>query len=85
MSLHNQSLRLADLGRRENALAAIEEAVTLILPYLERAPYWLPDSGMMMCRRYLDCCGASEQEPSSQIVERFASVFRAAGMLDDFQ
>ncbi len=28
MSLNNQSLRLADLGRREQALAAIEEAVT---------------------------------------------------------
>jgi hypothetical protein len=28
MSLNNQSGRLADLGRREDALAAIEEAVT---------------------------------------------------------
>jgi tetratricopeptide (TPR) repeat protein len=28
-SLNNQSLRLADLGRREEALAAIEEAVTI--------------------------------------------------------
>ena len=29
MSLNNLSVRLADLGRREEALAAIEEAVTL--------------------------------------------------------
>ena len=29
MSLNNQSIRLSDLGRREEALAAIEEAVTI--------------------------------------------------------
>ena len=29
MSLNNQSIRLADLGRREEALAAVEEAVTI--------------------------------------------------------
>ena len=29
MSLNNLSLRLADLGRREEALAAIQEAVTI--------------------------------------------------------
>jgi hypothetical protein len=29
MSLNNQSLRLAELGRREEALTAIEEAVTI--------------------------------------------------------
>ena len=29
MSLNNLSLRLADLGRREDALAPIEEAVTI--------------------------------------------------------
>ena len=29
MSLNNQSVFLADLGRREEALAAIEEAVTI--------------------------------------------------------
>ena len=29
MSLNNLSVRLADLGRREDALAAIQEAVTI--------------------------------------------------------
>jgi hypothetical protein len=37
-SLNNLSLRLADLGRREDALTTIEEAVRLLAPYFLALP-----------------------------------------------
>ena len=41
-SLNNQSARLSDLGRREDALAAIEEAVKIRRRLAEAAPRRLP-------------------------------------------
>ena len=49
MSLNNQSSRLADLGRREEALAAIEEAVTIYRALAEARPdAFLPDLAMSL-------------------------------------
>jgi tetratricopeptide (TPR) repeat protein len=38
MSLNNQSNRLSELGRREEALAAIEEAITIRRPLANAFP-----------------------------------------------
>ena len=49
MSLNNQSGRLADLGRREEALAAIEEAVAIYRQLAEARPdAFLPDLAMSL-------------------------------------
>ena len=43
-SLNNQSNRLAELGRREEALAAVEEAVTIYRQLAQDRPgAFLPD------------------------------------------
>jgi tetratricopeptide (TPR) repeat protein len=52
MSLNNQALRLADLGRREEALAAIEEAVTTYRQLAAARPdAFLPDLAMSIRNR----------------------------------
>ena len=49
MSLNNQSVRLADLGRREEALTAINEAVTAYRALAETRPdAFLPDLAMSL-------------------------------------
>ena len=81
MSLHNQSGVLSDLGRRENALATIEEAIRLILPLLGRTPYVLPDSGLQLLQNYLKVCDGLEQEPDEELVERMYTILVSAGIV----
>jgi len=48
-SLNNQSNRLSDMGRREEALAAIEEAVTIYRQLAQRWPAaFVPDLVMSL-------------------------------------
>jgi len=73
---------LSNLGRREDALTAIEEAVLSILPRLESAPYLLSDSGSRIARRYLDCNTALDRDPDQELVRRMFDVIKSAAAID---
>jgi hypothetical protein len=79
MSLNNQSGGLSELGRREDALTAIDEALRLVLPVLERAPYVLPAAGLGLVRGYVTRCEEAEREPDGELVERMHAVLLARG------
>ncbi len=81
-SLNNQSSCLSDLGRREEALAAITEAVSIVLPLLERQPYFLPDAGLRLAQGYVQRCEATDTEPDVHLVNRLAAVLQRAGAID---
>ena len=74
---------LSDLGRREEALAAIEEALHLVLPVLERAHYFLPDAGLTLTQTYLSRCEEADCDPDSDLVQRSYSVLVSAGLIAD--
>ena len=80
MSLNNQSGRLSELGRREDALTVIDEALRLVLPVLEQAPYVLPDAGLGLVRDYVTRCEEAERESDGDLVERMYAVLREAGV-----
>ena len=72
---------MSELGRREEALAAIEEAIELVLPMLERASYMLPDSGLRLVQRYPELCEQAEREPDEAILQQMYAVLVSAGIL----
>jgi hypothetical protein len=82
MSLNNQSGRLSQLGRREDALTAIDEALRLVLPVLERAWYFLPDAGLRLVRHYITRCQEAEREPNVDLVTRMHAVLVTAGVIE---
>ncbi len=79
MSLNNRSNRLSELGRREDALTAIEEAVRLVLPVLERAHYFLPDAGLRLVQTYTSRCEEAGRHPDPDIIQRLHTVLVSAG------
>jgi hypothetical protein len=81
MSLNNQSAMLSATGRREAALAAIEEALYLVLPVLEQSVHFLPDSGARLMQTYAQRCQETERAPAPEIVERLRSVLVTAGII----
>jgi hypothetical protein len=81
MSLNNQSNTLSELGRREDALTAIEEALHLVLPVLERAHYFLPDAGLRLIQTYLTRCEEAECDPDADLTQRMYAVLVSAGLV----
>ena len=81
-SLNNQSGRLSELGRREDALTAIDEALRLVLPLLERAPYFLPDAGLRLVRGYVARCQEADCDPDANLLGRMHTVLLAAGLVE---
>jgi hypothetical protein len=81
-SLNNQSNALSDLGRQEEALVAIDEAMRRILPRLEVAPYLLPDSGLQLAQSYLACAEALNREPEHELIGRMIEVLTSAGVIE---
>ena len=84
MSLNNQSNRLSELERREDALAAIEQALHMVLPVLERAPhYFLPDAGLRLSQTYVSRCHEAERDPDPNLIQRLDAVLASAGSIAD--
>jgi hypothetical protein len=79
---NNLSVRLSDLGKREDALTANEEAISKLLLRLEVAPYMLPDSGVKLVQRYIACCEAVAQDPDPELMARFVAVLQAVGLIE---
>jgi hypothetical protein len=67
--INNQSNRLTALGRREEALAAVDQALRLVVPLLERAPYVLPNAGLELVQTYRDVCGDPGHEPDREVMQ----------------
>ncbi len=72
---------LKDLGRREEAILPVEEALELVLPTLERAHYFLHDSGASLLVNYLELCNGVGRRPPLQIVLRMQAVLISAGLI----
>ena len=85
--LNNQSMRLADLGRREEALEAIEEAVSLYRPLVQARPdifrFDLADSLYSQSDRLADL---GRREEALEAVEEAVELYRplAAAFPDAF-
>ena len=55
----------------------VEEAVKLILPLLERAPYALADPDLdvdLLARKYVGYCEQAEHRPDFALMERMRAV-----------
>ena len=74
MAVHNLSLRLADVGRRQEAFEKAAEAARLIVPALERAPYLLPDGGVRLARRYAEAADAAGDVVDDELWRRLQAV-----------
>ena len=76
-SLNNQSTRLADLGRREEALAAIEEAVTIYRELAEARPdAFLPDLATSL-NNQSDCLAdLGRREEALAAIEEAVTIYR---------
>jgi hypothetical protein len=79
-SLNNQSLSLSELGRREDALTAIDEALRLVLLLLERSRYFVPDGGLQLLRSYRTRCQEAEREPDATLLARMHAVLATASV-----
>ena len=82
VSLNNQSNRLADLGRREEALAAIEEAVTIRRQLAQARPdAFLPDLAMSLNNQSSRLAGLGRREEALAAIEEAVTIRRqlAAG------
>ena len=76
LSLNNLSNRLSDLGRREEELAASEEAVELLLPYFERFPAALAQNMGIMANNLLERLLEAGREPGEHaLLQRLVVVF----------
>ena len=75
--LNNQSLRLSDLGRREEALAAIEEAVSIYRQLAEARPdAFLPDFAMARHNQSLRLSDLGRREEALAAIEEAVSIYR---------
>lgn len=68
MSLNNLSNRLADLGRREEALAVSEEAVRTVAPHFLRLARAFESWMRTMVRVYAKRCEETETEPDGELI-----------------
>ena len=77
MSLNNQSDRLADLGRREEALAAIEEAVTIRRELAAARPdAFLPDLAMSLNNQSSRLSELGRREDALAAIEEAVTIRR---------
>jgi hypothetical protein len=81
MSLNNRLGRLSALGRSEDALAAIDEALRLVLPILEHAHDFLPDAGLSLLQNYLKRCEEAERDFDGDTSRRMYAVLVSAGLM----
>ena len=72
MSLNNRSVRLADLGRREEALETIEEAVRTLASFFLRLPEAFADWMRIMIQSYLARCEETGIAPDADLLEPIA-------------
>ena len=77
MSLNNQSNRLSDLGRREEALAAIEEAVTIRRELARARPdAFLPDLAMSLNNQSHGLSDLGRREEALAAIEEAVTIRR---------
>ena len=72
MSLNNLGNRLSDLGRREDALAAANEAVRALRPHFLQHPAAFADWMVTMVRNYLQYAEAAGVEPDEALLAPIA-------------
>ena len=77
MSLNNLGNRLSDLGRREEALAATQEAVEILKPFFLQQPLAFSSWLAIMLRNYARNAEEAGQEPDSTLVQPILDVFEA--------
>ena len=68
-SLHNLAICLSELGRREDALAAAEEAVRLLKPYFLQQPAAFAKAIIAYARDYIRRCELAGREPDVALFE----------------
>ena len=77
-ALNNQSERLADLGRREEALAAIEEAATTYRALAQARPdAFLPDLAASLNNQSASLADLGRREEALAAIEEAATTYRA--------
>ncbi len=77
MSLNNQSNRLAGLGRREEALAAIEQATGIYRQLAEARPdAFLPDLAMALNNQSVHLAGLGRREEALAAIEQAVTIRR---------
>ena len=77
MSLNNQSVRLAGLGRREEALAAIEGAVDTYWQLAEARPHaFLPDLATSLNNQSVRLAGLGRREEALAAIEQAVEIRR---------
>ena len=77
MSLNNQSVFLSGLGRREEALAAIEEAVTIRRELARARPdAFLPDLAASLNNQSSCLSGLGQREEALAAVEEAVTAYR---------
>jgi hypothetical protein len=74
-SLNNFSKRLSDLGRREEALLAIEEAVEILHPFFDRHPKAYAEWAEAMLDNLRQCSAEVDREPDAGLVGGLEEVF----------
>jgi hypothetical protein len=72
-SIYNLSLRLSDLGRREEALAASEEAVRILGPYFLAQPAAFQARMDIMVKEYVRIGHDAGQEPDPDLLRPILS------------
>ena len=80
-SMNDLSIRLRELGRSEEALATVENAIYSTLPMLELRSDALPGSGLALLQSYCELCEQVGQDPHDEILHRMADVLASAGLL----
>jgi hypothetical protein len=67
---------LSALGRREEALAAYEEAVRTLLPFFQAFPAAFADWMQTMLGNYLWACQEAGEAPDAGLVEEVRRILR---------
>ena len=76
MSLNNLGNRLSELGRREDALAAAQEAVTLLAPFFLRLPKTHAQWMIAMAQAIPGTLGTPGVEPDAALLAPIVEAFQ---------
>ncbi len=75
MSLNNLAISLSDLGRREDALTAAQEAVSTLRPHFLKFPHAHAPNMQVMANNYSQRCEQLSAEPDMNLLQPIVEVF----------
>jgi tetratricopeptide (TPR) repeat protein len=78
-SLMNLADGLRALGRTDEALAASEQAVRVVLPPMQGAGSLLGDHGLSLVQRYIETFGEIGREPGEELLQRMYAALDEGG------